>query len=496
MATIRTDTRRISDVASEFVGLSKQVARDAQSVEAVIRKLDSGVRRQGNLESQLAELQRSLEEIADTLQNAGVFVSVSAEKFAAADRAAGEALSSGGSPARDALNAPLAGSVNVPAGSQTGKAGGSGGSILGKAGKAAGMAAGKGLGFGAGKLAGWAGIEGDSGQASAGARTSALKTGASFGDGNKSGYAEASIGSAAARASADYVFDPAKGDIAAKAGAGASASLMEATAGYKDKYTTANVGAAIGLASAAVNADATLMSGGSVAPAVNAGAAVEASALKGAADVKVESDGYNAAVKAKGAVGTAQANAKIEADAQKGTFSAKAGAMAAAATGEAAVSGDLGPVKAGVKATGYAGAVGAKAGASFKDGELKVSADVALGVGGGVEFSVGAGNWPNKIDRFTGGAVGDAVSAAGSAATAALAPVNAAVGAGKSIYDSGKDFVNAVKSGDAGDAIKAVVTMPAKAVKAVGDAVAAGGSAVVKSLASAGKAVAKFFSSW
>lgn len=510
MATIRTDTKRVTDISSEFVGVSKDIAAYSAVITGVIGKLAAEVKSRGNIDAQLKDMQTLIEGYAKSTQQAALTVSKGMEEFQRAEERNKESIasasSSGGSSGKKTTIDPVNGGketlshIKIDNVKTTNYGtGGSGNADMMQKGIIAGIgftaskAAGKGIQWVAEKT----GINGGSGSGSSEYKTSTYSTGDKFDNEYGSGEYSVNIGNLEAKAGADYVFDPAKGNIAASASAKASVSLLNAKARIEGKYGSAEVGAEVGTATASADARIGLMKDGNFNPSISAKVAAETSAIKGTASAEAHDDsGYSAGVKAEGHVATAQANASINMDASKGEFSAKAGALVAATSGSATVKGNIGPIKGGVTVTGYAGGAGAKAEASFKDGTLKIGAGAAVGVGGGIEFEVGLGNWADKVDKATNGAVGDAVSAVGSGINAALTPVSAALGAATSVYNSGKDFVNAAKSGDVGGMITSVIKAPINAVKAVGNAVVSGAKAVVSGVASAAKSVFKFLTSW
>ncbi|MDR1558490.1 MAG: hypothetical protein LBS84_02105 [Clostridiales bacterium] len=330
-------------------------------------------------------------------------------------------------------------------------------------------------------------------------------------DGNTVTSTTAALGEIKAGAGYKAEFDPAKGNIGVNANAGFSVTGAKAGASYHTDNVDLSAEAMVGAVSGHASADASLMRDGKVTPKVIASVGVEAASAKGVASAAVNKDGYSAAAKAVGKVASAEAGAYLAFDPASGRAMASAGAMAAAAKGEISGSADLGPVKVSGKLTGYTGAAGAEVSAGFEDGQLKFKAGAALGVGAGFEVGIGVGNWAEKLDKVTGGAVGDAVSAVGSAANAALAPVGAIISTAKNAVDSFSDIGKGIVSGDAKAIVAGVgklVTGTGKAiyegaktvVTSVGDAIVSGGKAVVNVAKTIGTGIANgfktIFSGW
>ena len=351
----------------------------------------------------------------------------------------------------------------------------------------AGMALGKGVSF----AAGHAGLEGRTAAAGAETSVTGIQKSSVNMNGDMTTYAQANLGEAAARAGAQAVFDPAGGNVGVSASAFASATGARASAGFENGYSHAKAEAAAGFVGAGAAADMSLMKDGSLKPSVNASVQAEVSALKAAAGAGLHHDGYSLKADAKGSVGTASAAANLSLDPAGGNMSADVNAMAAAAKGQASVSADVGLATVGVKGTGYAGAAGVHAGVGFKDGTLSANVGAALGVGGGVEMSVGLGNWAKKLDEKTSGAVGDAFSALGSGVQTVLAPVGAIVGAGKSIVESAKGVGESIARGDAVSVFKNIGEGAAGVGKAVANGVKTAAEGVGKAAVGAGKAVVK-----
>jgi hypothetical protein len=125
----------------------------------------------------------------------------------------------------------------------------------------------------------------------------------------------------------------------------------------------------------------------------------------------VDYNGYSVKVDANGTVGYASGHADVKFDPLNGSVIVDAGAIAAVAKGEVSGSVDAGLVKAGVKASGYAGAVGVEAKVGYEDGEVKIKIGAALGLGGSVEISIGIGNWAEKASEKVNAVVSNVLSA-------------------------------------------------------------------------------------
>jgi hypothetical protein len=353
-------------------------------------------------------------------------------------------------------------------------------------------AIGSGIGKGITKLA--EGMEGKSyvgeyGYEKSGAETTWRKE-------TENAYYEASAkaGTSDASARAESTFDPAGGNIKAQADASANLTGASVSAAAGNKNASVAASASVGNLNAAASAKASLMENGQFNPTIYAAAGAEASVAKAQASAQVRHDsGIGAGVNAQGSIGSAKAAASMVFDPAKGNVMAEAGAMVAAASGNVTGSVDLGIIKGDVTLTGYAGAAGVGVKAGIKDGKLHLGGYGALGIGGGIDFSVGIGSAGEAIEAATGGMLGDAVSAVGNTLSGVLAPVNAVVGAAKNAVDTIKsNFNNNVKeNGAVVGTLQTVGEAVATGAIAAGAAIKDGAKAVAEGVKSAAQAVGK-----
>ena len=352
------------------------------------------------------------------------------------------------------------------------------------------------IGKGLTKAADALGIEGVKASAGAAHSSSALSSVGTYGGDTWAAQTSASLGNVNAGAKASAAFDPAGGNIGVNASADVRVTGAEVKASVVGAAGMAAASAALGVAEAGVSASTKLMQEGSFVPSVSASAYGKVAAIEASAMARAGNNAINATATATGNVGAIKGSAKAVFDPANLNVGAEVGGMVAAAEGNAKVGADLGLIKADVNVKGYAGAVGASASAAYKDGTLKVGLDLALGVGGGVEFDVGLGSVVKNLDKVTKGAVGDAVAAVSSGVQAAGAAVGTVVEVGKSIGKGVMDVGSSIAKGDVMGVATGIGNIAKNVVSNVGSGVQKVASAVGNAISSAAKSVWKVFKFW
>ena len=239
-----------------------------------------------------------------------------------------------------------------------------------------------------------------------------------------------------------------------KSEAKATGALAKGTAEGNWGYLHGKAEGAALTAAVSGEAKATLWDDGKFNPSLFIGAKAEGSVLQGNVETGFGTDQYGVYVKADGDVLHAEAEAKAgvgyigtdkNGNARYGA-EAKASAMASIAQGRVKGGFTIFGIDIDIGVKGYAGAVGAEAGASVSSDGFKVNASGAFGGGGGLDISVDwssakwVGNTVDAVSKFFGGSS----KAAGAIKGGAVSYVkNAGAVAGKTvnyIKDAGAAF--------------------------------------------------------
>lgn len=183
-------------------------------------------------------------------------------------------------------------------------------------------------------------------------------------------------------------FDPEKGDIFIKGEAGASFSLLSASASGSYGFASGEASATLGTVGVKGSAAFSLMEDGKFDPKIILEAKAYAEGLSGELSGQLGTEDYNIHGSCGGTVGKAEASAELKASLEDGSLYAGLGAEATALSGE--VSGGFTVFGITIDATveGKLASVGAKAEIGLDDDSFDISLDGSLLAGLGLDISI------------------------------------------------------------------------------------------------------------